>query len=233
MKIEKSILNDNLYKIDELIQSAINLIDVNIPDFLPYFDNAINEYKNNSEMAKNTLEQEDDVSIILRRFLCDIDSEFDFEFQTKTPEKNGGTDIGILRKYSKPRHLPFCIIEAKRLPTPIYNGSQQTEYVCYKSSTKQGGIERFKTNRHGAKLPQSLMIAYIQAEPPSFWFSKVNSWIDDEISFPSNSKIEWKDIEKLMQDNSFSKPKVTKYNSEHSRISNSNIKLSHYWIDLV
>lgn len=231
MRKEKPILNDNLYSIDGLFLSVINLIELNISAFPKELKIAISEYKANNEIKKENLEQEDDITIILRRFLCDLDSEFDFEFQTKTPEKMGGTDIGVLRRYSKPRHISFCIIEAKRLPTPVYSGSQETEYVCYKNSIKQGGIERFKTNKHGNKLPYSLMVGYIQQESANHWHKKINEWITEQILKSSNNTISWNDEDFLVQDLSFSKNKITKYNSKHSR-NLDKIKLFHYWIQL-
>lgn len=225
MRKEKSVLNEHLYSIDGLFLSVINLIEGNISAFPEELKVAISEYKENNEVKKENLEQEDDITIVLRRFLCDLDSEFDFEFQTKSPERMGGTDIGILRKYSKPRHIPFCIIEAKRLPTPVYSGSQETEYVCYKNVKKQGGIERFKTGVHGAKLPFSLMIGYIQKE-------NTNYWINEQVKESSNPQICWLEEDWLIQEISFSKSKITKHNSTHSRINLGKINLVHYWIDL-
>mgnify|MGYP003612853821 CR=1 FL=1 len=145
----------------------------------------------------------------------------------------GGTDIGVLRKYSKPRHIPFCIIEAKRLPTPIYSESQETEYVCYKESTKQGGIERFKTNKHGSKLPYSLMVGYIQQENANHWLTKVNEWITEQIKKSSNESISWINEDMLIQDSTFKIDNaITKYTSEHLRSNDEKIKLYHYWIKL-
>jgi hypothetical protein len=232
MRKEKPILNDNLYSIDDLFLSVLNLIETNINAFPQELNTATSEYKEFDEIKKENIEQEDDITQILCRFLIDLNSEFRFEFQTKTPEKMGGTDIGILRKYSKPKHIPFCIIEAKRLPTPKYSGSQETEYVCYKNSTKQGGIERFKTNRHGNKLPYSLMFGYIQQENCNYWFKKINNWISEEISNPSNDKIEWNEEDKLVLNSDFSIPKFAKYNSMHSRKESSKIILVHYFIEL-
>lgn len=234
MRKEKPILNDDLFPIDDLLLSVLNLVENNINVFPEELKTAISEYKENDEIKKDKLEQEDDITIILRRFLCDLDSPFDFEFQTKSPEKMGGTDIGILRKYSKPRHIPFCIIEAKRLPTPIYSGSQETEYVCYKNSTKQGGIERFKTNKHGHKLPFSLMVGYIQKENTNHWHTKVNGWISEQIQKSSNENISWINEDMLSKDLTFKNGKViTKYTSEHLRSNSEKIKLHHYWINLI
>lgn len=146
----------------------------------------------------------------------------------------GGTEIGVLRKYSKPRHIPFCIIEAKRLPTPIYSGSQETEYVCYKNSTKQGGIERFKTTKHGIKLPFSLMVGYIQQENANHWHSKVNEWITEQIQISSNESISWINEDMLSKDLNFKDDSIiTKYISEHQKGNSQKIKLYHYWIDLI
>lgn len=233
MRKEKPILNDNLFPIDDLFYAVLNLIDNNIIGFKNELGVAISEYKENNDMKKVTLENEDDITTILRRFLCDLDSPFDFELQTKAPEKNEKTDIGVLRKYSKPRHIPLCIIEAKRLPTPIYSGSQETEYVCYKNSTKQGGIERFKTNKHGNKLPFSLMIGYIQQENATYWYARVNEWIAEQIQKSSNESILWINEDMLTEDLTFKNDKtITKYTSEHLKSTSDKIKLHHYWIDL-
>ena len=232
MRKEKPILNDDLLPIEDLFYTVLNLIENNIIDFHKELKIAISEYKENKDMKKVTLENEDDVTIILRRFLSDIDSPFDFEFQTKSPEKMGGTDIGVLRKFSKPRHIPFCIMEAKRLPTPKDKKRQETEYVCYKDVKKQGGIERFKTTVHGAKLPFSIIIGYIQKENANHWHNKVNEWIEEQITASSNPKLSWFIEDKLTQNQSFSQNKITKYNSTHSRINLDKIDLTHYWIDL-
>lgn len=233
MRKEKPILNDNLFSIDALFYAVLNLIENNIIDFEDELKIAISEYKENGDLKKENLENEDDITTILRRFLSDLDSPFDFEFQTKAPEKMGGTDIGILRKYSKPRHLPFCMIEAKRLPTPVKDKKrQETEYVCYNKAAKQGGIERFKTCKHGDKLPFSIMIGYIQKEDANHWHNKINHWIDEQLKTSSNSQISWLEEDRLVQDITFLKPKITKYNSTHSRINLEKINLTHYWFDL-
>lgn len=233
MRKEKSILNDNLYSIDDLFYAVLNLIENNIIDFHKELKIAISEYKENNDMKKVTLENEDDITIILRRFLSDLDFRFDFELQTKAPEKNEKTDIGVLRRYSKKRHIPICIIEAKRLPTPIYFGSQETEYVCYKNSTKQGGIERFKTSKHGNKLPFSIMVGYIQHENTTYWHKKVNEWITEQILKSSNESISWIEEDMLSKDLNFKNDGViTKYTSEHLKSNLEKINLIHYWIDL-
>ena len=77
------------------------------------------------------------------------------------------------------------------------------------------------------------MFAYIQKEDFSFWFNKINSWINEEITSSSNTSITWNNEDLLIQENQFNQEMVAKYNSIHTR-TNSLLKvaLKHYWINL-
>lgn len=227
--------NTITYTIDDLLLKIVQLIDDNIDNVVDKINEAYLEYEENGyELKRTTLTQEDDITIIIRRYFSDLQTIFDFEFQTKDPEKKGGTDIGVLRKYSKPRNIPLCLIEAKILPTPLNAERQETEYVCYKQSKKQGGVERFKTEKHGGRkeLTKNIMFGYVQDNNFNHWYTKVNSWIDAEIASSSNKDITWMKEDKLIKDELFSKSKTIKFNSVHSRITLPKINLVHYWIDL-
>jgi hypothetical protein len=222
--------------LDVIYENLVQVFDENIHSFL--------QFKKDYELANkdllvrnNELKNEDDItnslSLYLNFDLPKNENQFHFTFQYKTIESSTSTDIGVVSlKYSK--YKCICFIEAKRLPTPNYNGSEETEYVCYKNSTKKGGIERFKTEDHGGKenFPFSIMIAYIQKENATLWHRNVNEWIDKEIAESSNSKLSWFSEDKLIQNQCFSQDKITKYNSTHSRITLNKIYLTHYWIDL-
>jgi hypothetical protein len=180
---------------------------------------------------------EDDISNAFDSFLNfelpKNENGFHFKFQFKAIASNTSTDIGVISlRYSKFECI--CQIEAKRLPTPVKDKKrQETEYVCYKKSTKQGGIERFKTGKHGNKLPFSIMIGYIQQENANHWHSKVNDWIGEQIKETSNENLEWFNEDLLSLDQNFENNEIiTKYNSIHSRIELPKIKLKHYWITL-
>jgi hypothetical protein len=202
-----------------------------IDDYINDFKEFLSEYyqvnKDAGILLKNKIEQEDDVTTPLVLFLNEKSSVFNFHNQFKTLESNSTTDIGIFKKHTK---IPFCFVEAKRLPTPLTNGRQETEYVCYNNSKKQGGIERFKTQKHGGKekLSQSIMLGYIQENDFNYWFSKVNSWINDKIKSTKN----WKKEDLLIQKVSSNETNFSKYYSTHSRLTLEKINLIHYWIDL-
>ena len=232
-KTTSSIGKENLPSI-ELIHKKLNtFLDNHIYGFIQF----LKEYhKVNNEkgiVLKDKIEQEDDITNpIVINLNCIDNSIFYFNNQHKTPETNSTTDIGVFLKYSN--KTPFCFIEAKRLPTPIGTNREETEYVCYKAINKQGGIERFKTQRHGGKenLSRSIMFGYVQDNDFNYWCNKVNFWIGEEIKKTSNKDINWEEEDKLIIENSFSKPNLSKYTSTHTRIKLSKIKLTHYWIDL-
>lgn len=226
---------ENIPSIQPLYETLLKLLDTKLHLSILEIGVAHNEYQEaDYQLKRDSLTQEDDITSVIRRVLSDFESVFDFEFQTKDPEKNGGTDIGVLKKFTRPRHIPLCYIEAKVLPTPISsNDRQETEYVCYRNSQKQGGIERFKTGKHASRAPFCIMFAYVQKESFSFWFDKVNSWIKREIISSSNSSIIWQNEDLLIQENNLDQEHIFKYNSIHTRIAPlAKIKLTHYWINL-
>lgn len=89
-------------------------------------------------------------------------------------------DIGVHgRAYIPENSNKICWIEAKRLPTPDERNRDEREYV-FVDHTKydgNGGIERFKLNKHGDGLPISIMIGYVQDGDFDYWLEKVNNWL--------------------------------------------------------
>jgi hypothetical protein len=223
--------------LDVIYENLVQVLDYNIHGFFE-FKKEYEEANKDSLIRNDKLKNEDDTTNAFNSFLnfelSKNENRFHFIFQHKTIESNTSTDIGVISlRYSKYRCI--CFIEAKRFPTPEYNGSQETEYVCYKNATKQGGIERFKTGKHGGKekFPFSIMIGYIQQENPNHWHKKVNEWIEEQINENSNKNISWFNEDLLsIEDGFLSNSKLTKYKSIHSRINLEKIKLIHYWIDL-
>ncbi len=229
MRKEKPILNDNLFSIDDIYLNLFHLIDANLEHFISFKKEAETVKKEFGEMKKNKLESEPDISNSLDSFfnfeLPESPFEFHFKNEYKVTEKNEKTDIGVIsKKYNK--HLVICFIEAKRLPTDVIGGIREKEYVL-------NGIERFKTTKHGNKLPFSIMVGFIQQENENHWHNKVNEWISEQIQKSSNENISWIEEDMLSKDLNFNtKELITKYTSEHLKSNSEKIKLIHYWIDL-
>jgi hypothetical protein len=122
----------------------------------------------------------------------------------------------------------FFVIEAKRLDKNIEkkDKKRKKEYII----GKLGGIERFKNQKHGGDLTHVGMIGYVQTDNFDTWFTKINSWIDEEIKIPTSIELIWKKQDKL-KPNTTSKLFNT-YLSKH-QCKTKNLSIYHIWIDLI
>ena len=117
------------------------------------------------------------------------------------------------------QHEPVFIVESKRLPSPTF----ETEYV--KGKKKNGGIERYKIEKHGKGFSECGMLGFIEKDNYSFWLTKINKWIEDL----SNSDTTWNkdEVLKVMENR-------TDFFYLHSNVhttSLKNILLHHFWIE--
>ncbi len=119
-------------------------------------------------------------------------------------------------------HEPVFIMEAKRLPSPSKN--REKEYVIGKtpSGNPNGGIERFKLERHGKGLNNCGMLGYVETNSFDDWLNKINTWISDLMP-------DWSEHEKLKLISSGDKQV---YIESIVIRPNSNLKLHHFWIDI-
>lgn len=176
-------------------------------------------------------ESEEDISeklyLHLQRQSRLTEAPFDFqpEARQKLPNAKGYTrraDLGVnLNTFDINMELIYCI-EAKRLPTDKFLGAREKEYVI----GNYGGIQRFKENLHGMNrtgnlLERNGMVGYVQQNDFAHWYQKINKWITDEPT--------WSNTETLQK---VSFGTIAKLESTHTRISNDNLKLTHFWINL-
>jgi len=66
-------------------------------------------------------------------------------------------------------------VESKRLPSP--DKSREKEYVI--GDKNNGGIERYKTEKHGKGLNECGLLGFIEKESFNHWITKVNNWINE------------------------------------------------------
>lgn len=69
----------------------------------------------------------------------------------------------------------FFSVESKRLPSP--DKSREKEYVI--GDKNNGGIERYKTEKHGKGLNECGLLGFVEKENSSHWKDTINSWIKD------------------------------------------------------
>jgi hypothetical protein len=123
------------------------------------------------------------------------------------------------------------VVEAKILPSPPPK-TREKEYVTgenFKLSGKKecnGGIERFKIEKHGYGLRESGLIAFIQQDEFTNWLNIINKWIDELSSKEPN----WSIDEKL---NNIIVEKDLSYTNSIVKIDSfKEILLHHFWINL-
>lgn len=158
---------------------------------------------------------------------------FEKEYMEK-PERGDSpsVDIGTLNLGKDDRVInsklagnkSFFSIEAKRLPTP--GSKREKEYVI--GSKNNGGIERFKTGKHGSQLKDSGMIGFIQENDFKYWNNKINEWIVELTRMDSESDIKWHESE-ILRPKHFKKT-IAQLISKHDRNNKSNIVLCHLWV---
>lgn len=188
-----------------------------------FIDNIIDEFK---PLTQNTAE--DEITANLSWFFNNKANALTMPFVFINQDSRA--DIGVHgRAYLPENGKKFCWIEAKRLPTPKNAGRDEREYVFVDHSRYDGngGIERFKLNKHGDGLPVSIMIGYVQERDFDGWFDKVNDWLGVySTTYPFHSL-------EFLQVNSVS---PGRYFSRHERFSvkdnkwMSPIALHHFWI---
>jgi hypothetical protein len=117
---------------------------------------------------------------------------------------------------------PLFIMEAKRLPTP--GQGREKEYVIGRTQAgnPNGGIERFKLERHGKGLNECGMLAYVENNSFDEWEQDINSWITSQ-AHP------WSEEEKLKI---VFKEGHTAYLDSISIRETGILKLHHFWIDI-
>jgi len=72
-------------------------------------------------------------------------------------------------------YKPLFVAESKILPAPLPK-NREKEYVI--GNKKNGGIERYKIEKHGKGLLDCGLVGFIRTENSKFWLTKINDWIN-------------------------------------------------------
>ncbi|MEQ8172958.1 MAG: hypothetical protein ABRQ38_29005 [Candidatus Eremiobacterota bacterium] len=116
---------------------------------------------------------------------------------------------------------PLFIVESKILPAPPPK-IREKEYVI--GENKNGGIERFKIERHGKGLNECGLVGFVENDSFDFWKNKVNGWINDI----SNDDDFWNEDETvIMKENT--NISAFLHSIAHRKEAN-DLLLYHFWI---
>jgi len=167
-------------------------------------------------------------------------SEYPYFFHHQNLEDertNTSTDFavyGTLEYSNILNQSELVVFEAKRL-TAGFSRSREKEYVIGEYSQgrqihNSGGIERFKNERHGKNMAIAGLIGYVQVKNQSYWFERINGWIQDEIEKPHDQSLTWTVDDKLSIVKS--EIRVCQYLSNSKRLSDNFIELRHLLVNL-
>lgn len=164
---------------------------------------------------------------------CCKNQPFFFQAETRQKQAKGNdrkVDIGVFQHFAD--NAPFFTIEAKRLSKAIPS-NREKEYIIGNDPAKlSGGIERFKHNVHGVNLNHSAIIGYVQNEDSMYWYNTINSWIQELIDGKIKSSLNWISNDLLNNTCGFTDLRLAKSISKSEKIDQTEINLSHYFINL-
>tara|TARA_R110002020_G_scaffold425240_3_gene634683 strand:+ start:1706 stop:2380 length:675 start_codon:yes stop_codon:yes gene_type:complete len=111
-------------------------------------------------------------------------------------------------------------VESKRLPSPDKN--REKEYVI--GDKNNGGIERYKTEKHGKSLSECGLLGFVEDKDFNHWHTTINGWIDELSKLP---KTNWKSNEMLSEANGNTDYCILK-SIAHRALSE--VSLTHLWV---
>ena len=112
-------------------------------------------------------------------------------------------------------------VECKRLPSP--KKSREKEYVI--GDKFNGGIERYKTEKHGKGLNEGGLFGFVEKESFNHWHQTINNWI---VALTLSNE-DWKEDEVLSEEET-NKDLCLLKSIVHRKTDD--INLTHFWISI-
>jgi hypothetical protein len=201
---------------------TINHIKLSIINAIIPFKKSLIGLRNNKKFNENEMTEmfTQCVEYQIRR-ICDnisVNNQYyDIFFRTK-----GVPDFYFFICEETIEHPPLYVVEAKRLPSPGKK-LRKREYVI--GGKNNGGIERYKSEKHGKGFCKSGMLGFVEKKTFLYWHETINSWIKD-IAQVDNI---WKDDEILNMANQ-NDHYCELYSVAHRNSGDTDIALCHWWI---
>lgn len=199
-----------------LILSIINSLKQSVPFFKSYITILVSKKNLNEDALTQIFVEQLDIQLRKLNYPFGVKNQYrdiyhgssgfsDFYFH---PIEEGKSTASIFS------------VESKRLPSPT--SDREKEYVI--GTKKNGGIERYKIERHGKGLSECGMLGFIEKENSVFWIKKINNWINDL----SKSDAAWNKDEVVKDEENH--PEFVYLKSVVHTTTSRNILLHHLWI---
>lgn len=159
----------------------------NVIYFKSYLDSDFHKKK---KLNENDLTQEytKQVQILIRK--KDYPFNIEGQYQDVYNLSKGFSDFFFYPNEQNVELSSIYSVESKRLPSPEI--SREKEYVI--GEKNNGGIERYKSEKHGKGLSQCGLLAFVENKDFMHWHTTINVWIDNLSKLPETY---WKSDEML------------------------------------
>ncbi|NBG66876.1 hypothetical protein [Acidiluteibacter ferrifornacis] len=144
----------------------------NVPHFKAYIASGYHKKKklNEDELTQIYIEQ---AQILIRQ--QDYPFNISSQYRDIYNLSKGYSDFYFYPNEQGISNTSIFSVECKRLPAP--EAAREKEYVY--GIYNNGGIERYKTEKHGKGLNDCGLLGYIEKDNPKQWLTKINKWITD------------------------------------------------------
>jgi len=122
---------------------------------------------------------------------CDYPFNINGQYRDIANLSKGYSDFYFYPNEQNTSNASIFSVESKRLPSP--SKLREKEYVI--GDKNNGGIERYKTEKHGKGLKECGLLGFIEKEDSKHWLKEINAWIEDLAS----SDIAWSKNEVLLE----------------------------------
>jgi hypothetical protein len=155
--------------------------------FTSYFKS---EFHKKTKLSENDLTQlyTKQAQIHIRK--KDYPFNIEGQYQDVYNQSKGFSDFFFYPNEQNVELSSIYSVESKRLPSP--EKKREKEYVI--GDNNNGGIERYKTEKHGKSLSKCGLLGFVEDRDFNHWHTTINGWIDDLSKLP---KTTWKSDEVL------------------------------------
>tara|TARA_R110000782_G_scaffold237188_1_gene323552 strand:- start:291313 stop:291984 length:672 start_codon:yes stop_codon:yes gene_type:complete len=155
-----------------MISLIIESMKENVPHFKAYIASGYHKKKklNEDELTQIYIEQ---AQILIRK--QDYPFNISSQYRDIYNLSKGFSDFYFYPNEQGISNTSIFSVECKRLPAP--ETTREKEYVY--GTSNNGGIERYKTEKHGKGLNDCGLLGFIEKDNPNQWLTKINKWIID------------------------------------------------------
>ena len=193
MIAEDNIFNSSQPNIELPKNKIVTLVKNCMVETVVHFKTYIkSEYHKKKRLNENDLTQEytKQVQILIRQKNYPFNIEG--QYQDVYNFSKGFSDFFFYPNEQNIKLSSLYSVESKRLPSP--ENYREKEYVI--GDKNNGGIERYKSEKHGKGLIECGLIGFIEAKDFKYWHKTINTWIE---GLTEISKTNWKKDEVLTE----------------------------------